>query len=245
MPDFFLDEFLDSEEMSKGSKSSSAKKEDASAPSKGQVEQLFKTIMAVANEDIVKKTNAVFAFEVKGAEEGRWYLDLKNGSGSAGKGESPSPADATLIMDSNDFVKMFQGGIFHPRRILYDISFCSITYSCLITQANWKQRMHSWPASWRLGEIWARPWNWKSWWVPCSPNCKRPFFFWWCVWDEEMHNRWKILINAISESLKWRHFFVRWWYWERIYTLFWECTILIVIEHSRKNRERKRSLVTA
>lgn len=110
LPDFFLDEFLNTEHMSKAtSKSSSAKKEDASAPGKGQVDQLFKTIMAVTNEEIVKKTNAVFAFEVKGAEEGHWYLDLKNGAGSAGKGESPSPADATLIMDSQDFVKMFQG----------------------------------------------------------------------------------------------------------------------------------------
>ncbi len=130
LPDFFLDEFLNTEHMSKAtSKSSSAKKEDASAPGKGQVDQLFKTIMAVTNEEIVKKTNAVFAFEVKGAEEGHWYLDLKNGAGSAGKGESPSPADATLIMDSQDFVKMFQGirvGILSSSRSI-TISFSNTT----------------------------------------------------------------------------------------------------------------------
>jgi putative sterol carrier protein len=110
MPDFFLDEFL--EDFSKKSipKPHAASKQDVPAGGgAGQVDQVFKTIMAVANEEIVKKTNAVFAFQVKGAEEGQWYLDLKNGSGSAGKGESPSPPDATLIMDSQDFIKMFQG----------------------------------------------------------------------------------------------------------------------------------------
>lgn len=104
MPDFFLDEFLTSDH----SKPKPAAKTDASA-GKGHVEQVFKTITAITNEEIVKKTNAVFAFQVTGAEEGHWYLDLKNGAGSAGKGESPTPADATLIMDSQDFVKMFQG----------------------------------------------------------------------------------------------------------------------------------------
>merc|ERR1712127_834182 len=78
MPDFFLDEVLD-------------------------------TIMALSSPEIVSKTNAIFAFNVTGAEEGKWYLDLKNGSGSAGKGEPPVAADATLIMDSRDFIKMFQG----------------------------------------------------------------------------------------------------------------------------------------
>lgn len=111
MPDFFLDEFLTSDHAApaKAKKvAATESKTDASA-GKGHVEQVFKTITAIMNEEIVKKTNAVFAFQVTGAEEGHWYLDLKNGSGSAGKGESPSPADATLIMDSADFVKMFQG----------------------------------------------------------------------------------------------------------------------------------------
>ncbi len=107
MPDFFLDEFL--EDFSKKSSPKKSVEATKDVPAGGAVDQVFKTIMAVANEEIVKKTNAVFAFQVKGAEEGQWYLDLKNGSGSAGKGESPSPPDATLIMDSQDFVKMFQG----------------------------------------------------------------------------------------------------------------------------------------
>lgn len=107
MPDFFLDEFLT--HGSKAEKPGEAKKD---VPA-GQVDQLFKNITAIINEEIVKKINAVYAFEVKGAEEGRWYLDLKNGAGSVGKGDSPSPADATLIMDGQDFVKMFQGKSHH------------------------------------------------------------------------------------------------------------------------------------
>jgi len=109
MPDFFLDEFLEDFSKKSSPQKSAGATQDVPAGRAGQVDQVFKTIMAVANEEIVKKTNAVFAFQVKGAEEGQWYLDLKNGSGSAGKGESPSPPDATLIMDSQDFIKMFQG----------------------------------------------------------------------------------------------------------------------------------------
>ena len=100
MPDFFLDEFLDQKPASASSSSS--------GPS-GQVDKVFDTIMALSSPEIVSKTNAIFAFNVTGAEEGKWYLDLKNGSGSAGKGEPPVAADATLIMDSRDFIKMFQG----------------------------------------------------------------------------------------------------------------------------------------
>lgn len=58
-------------------------------------------------------------------------------------------------------------------------------------------------------------------------------------------NHRKTLINAISESLKCVIFLDDDIERERkkIYTLFWGRTILIVIEYSRKNRERKRSLV--
>jgi len=102
MPDFFLDEFLTQAETSAPSST------EASSPA-GQVDKVFESIMALSSPEIVEKTKAVFAFDVTGAEQGKWYLDLKNGSGSAGKGESPLPADATLIMDTKDFVKMFQG----------------------------------------------------------------------------------------------------------------------------------------
>ena len=110
MPDFFLDEFLTQQPAHASSPSATG--------SAGQVDEVFKSIMALSSDDIVAKTNAVFAFNVTGAEEGKWYLDLKNGSGSVGKGEPPVPADATLIMDTNDFIKMFRGKLF-----LFPLSF--------------------------------------------------------------------------------------------------------------------------
>lgn len=106
LPDFFLDEFLTHNNKAA---TAEAAKEESKTVGKGQVEQVFKTLMGVLSEDVVKKTNAVYAFDVKGAEEGRWYLDLKNGAGSAGQGEPPSGADATFTMETENFVKMFQG----------------------------------------------------------------------------------------------------------------------------------------
>lgn len=44
-----------------------------------------------------------------GEHSGVWFLDLKSGSGSAGKGEPPVKADVVMTMDSSDFTKMFSG----------------------------------------------------------------------------------------------------------------------------------------
>ena len=44
-------------------------------------------------------------------DAGKWHLDLKNGSGSAGKGESPDGSDITFIMSEDMFVKMFAGKV--------------------------------------------------------------------------------------------------------------------------------------
>ena len=42
-------------------------------------------------------------------EEGQWYLDLKNGNGSIGKGAAPVAVNVTMTLSSEDFVKMFTG----------------------------------------------------------------------------------------------------------------------------------------
>ncbi|XP_034830919.1 hydroxysteroid dehydrogenase-like protein 2 isoform X1 [Maniola hyperantus] len=75
----------------------------------GQIPQLFGLIGKTITPELVKKTQAVFQFNVKGKEEGVWHLDLKNGDGTCGQGEPKNPADAVLTMDSNNFADMFAG----------------------------------------------------------------------------------------------------------------------------------------
>ncbi|XP_048482783.1 hydroxysteroid dehydrogenase-like protein 2 isoform X2 [Plutella xylostella] len=75
----------------------------------GQIPELFAAISKNMSADLVKKTQAVFQFNVKGKEEGVWHLDLKNGDGACGQGEPKHAPDATLTMDSNNFADMFAG----------------------------------------------------------------------------------------------------------------------------------------
>lgn len=44
-----------------------------------------------------------------GENSGVWFLDLKSGAGSTGKGEAPVKADVVMSMDSGVFSKMFAG----------------------------------------------------------------------------------------------------------------------------------------
>merc|ERR1719347_2052768 len=62
----------------------------------------------VINEDLVKKTDSVFSFSLTD-QKTEYFLDLKNGSGSCGKGKPSSDADATLSMTADNFNKMFAG----------------------------------------------------------------------------------------------------------------------------------------
>ncbi len=48
-----------------------------------------------------------FFLLLSGNEAGQWFLDLKNGAGSCGKGEKA--ADVTFSMNDGDFHKMFSG----------------------------------------------------------------------------------------------------------------------------------------
>lgn len=108
MPDFFLDVAPEKlvEFAAEGSHAASLKK--AAAPA-GKIEGLFLKIESLLSDEIVKKTGAVFEFNVKGEEAGLWFADLKNGTGKVGKGKSPVTADATLTMDSKHFFDMFSG----------------------------------------------------------------------------------------------------------------------------------------
>lgn len=119
MPDFFLDEFLDhsgagaaeAESIVARAEKPAIKKaaEAVAAAGTGDpIEAVFGQISAILNEDLVKKTNAVFSFTLSD-QKTDWYLDMKNGAGSCGKGKSPVESDATLTMTSANFNKMFAG----------------------------------------------------------------------------------------------------------------------------------------
>lgn len=105
MPDAFLDVSFDL------SVAHAQKKSNLAAGGGGQIEGLFQKIEASLSEEVVSKTNAIFHFNVKGDEEGQWFLDLKSGSGRCGRGDGGVQADAILTMDSKNFFDMFAGKI--------------------------------------------------------------------------------------------------------------------------------------
>ena len=105
LPDFFLDASSDELKTFKHIGGAGV----ASTGGDRKVAGLFAKIEKHLSKHLVKKTNAVFLFDINGAEESAWYLDLKNGSGKCGKGIGDAPADATLTMDSQNFFDMFAG----------------------------------------------------------------------------------------------------------------------------------------
>ncbi|KAK8383121.1 hypothetical protein O3P69_011562 [Scylla paramamosain] len=119
MPDFFLDEFdtaavEQAQKLGAKPKFMDGKIADSEKPvaaAGGQVAQVFAQIETFLNPELVDKTKAVFAFDVSGDEPGKWYIDLKNGSGACGQGDPPATPDATFVMNSNNFFKMFSGSL--------------------------------------------------------------------------------------------------------------------------------------
>jgi len=111
MPDFFLDEFL---EVQGGAERSEkivdmANKPAAAPKQSGDpIDAVFAQIGGLLNEDLVKKTNAIFSFSLSDKNT-HYFLDMKNSPGSCGQGKPAGDADATLTMTSNNFQKMFSG----------------------------------------------------------------------------------------------------------------------------------------
>ncbi|XP_011638942.1 hydroxysteroid dehydrogenase-like protein 2 [Pogonomyrmex barbatus] len=99
MIDFFLDEAVGRAKIFN----------ETNNPTETQMARIFNAINANLSSELVSKTGAIYKFNVKGKESGIWFLDLKNGNGSTGKGEPSQPADATLTMDSENFYAMFSG----------------------------------------------------------------------------------------------------------------------------------------
>ncbi|XP_071799762.1 hydroxysteroid dehydrogenase-like protein 2 [Asterias amurensis] len=111
LPDFFLpdEEPMDIKSQLEKGGGKPAFSEEAAAGS-GKIEKVFENIRGLLDESFVNSTKAVYQFELKGAEAGEWYVDLKNGSGSAGSGAAPGGSpDVIMKLDSADFLKMFQG----------------------------------------------------------------------------------------------------------------------------------------
>ncbi|KFM78513.1 Hydroxysteroid dehydrogenase-like protein 2, partial [Stegodyphus mimosarum] len=74
------------------------------------IEGVFNKIKSLLNEDLVNKTSGVYAFYITGPAEEVWFVDMKNGSGSIGKGDPPSgKADVTFTLDMESFIDMFNG----------------------------------------------------------------------------------------------------------------------------------------
>uniref|UniRef100_A0A4W3HUH8 Hydroxysteroid dehydrogenase-like protein 2 n=1 Tax=Callorhinchus milii TaxID=7868 RepID=A0A4W3HUH8_CALMI len=85
------------------------KAQTATAADKGPVAETFRILEKAVNADVVKGTQGVYQFELSGEHPGTWYIDLKNANGSLGHGAPPGKADVSMIMTSEDFVKMFAG----------------------------------------------------------------------------------------------------------------------------------------
>ncbi|CAK9811675.1 Hydroxysteroid dehydrogenase-like protein 2 [Anthophora plagiata] len=109
MLDFFLEENLPGLGLQNNMILSNMQKNASAAQSNEKIPQIFNAIKQNLNSELVNKTGAIFQFNVKGDEAGIWFVDLKNGKGSAGKGEPSHPPDATLTMDSQNFFAMFSG----------------------------------------------------------------------------------------------------------------------------------------
>lgn len=100
--ELMLDFFLDAEDFGKAGSS-------AVQTESGTIASIFAKIENYITPEVLEKTGATFQFDVKGEEEGTWFLDLKNAPGKAGKGKPDFVPDATLTMDSKDFFNLLSG----------------------------------------------------------------------------------------------------------------------------------------
>jgi NAD(P)-dependent dehydrogenase (short-subunit alcohol dehydrogenase family)/putative sterol carrier protein len=88
--------------------SSSAPASESSGGGSGILE-IMQKIEGLLTPELVKSTNAVFQFDVKGADEGQYFLDMKSGKGTVGKGAPPVKTDVTISVSGDDFIKLFNG----------------------------------------------------------------------------------------------------------------------------------------
>ncbi|XP_065063114.1 stomatin-like protein 1 isoform X2 [Rhopilema esculentum] len=71
--------------------------------------ELFAMTKGFLSEEIVKKIDAVFEFDISGNNGGMWCLDLRNGQGYVGKGKAPCDPDVRIRIKDTDFQSMYYG----------------------------------------------------------------------------------------------------------------------------------------
>ncbi|XP_077441805.1 hydroxysteroid dehydrogenase-like protein 2 [Vanacampus margaritifer] len=110
LPDFFLDQAPEAlaQQMEQHGATPAFKPPPSSSPG-GPIESTFEVIRGVLSEELVKSTKALYQFDLSGEHAGVWFLDLKNGTGGAGRGQPDADPDVVMTMDSSDFSKMFAG----------------------------------------------------------------------------------------------------------------------------------------
>jgi len=54
-------------------------------------------------------TNATIAFDLSGAEGGKWWVHIHDGQAESGKGDPATTPNLTLLADSGDWVKIMTG----------------------------------------------------------------------------------------------------------------------------------------
>jgi len=69
------------------------------------VQEVLGRIKAVASEAIVKQVGAIYLFDVK--EQGKYFIDFKNGGGQVGEGDPGTKADVTISMNEDVFLQIF------------------------------------------------------------------------------------------------------------------------------------------
>ncbi|KAK6174662.1 hypothetical protein SNE40_017897 [Patella caerulea] len=111
IPDFFLDseepKVLHKQMTDQGAKPAF----DVSTDDPNSPAQTFNHIESLLSPDLVQSTKGIYQFKLTGNDAGKWYIDLKNGSGAVGEGEAPGGATCTMTMDSGDFKEMFAGNL--------------------------------------------------------------------------------------------------------------------------------------
>lgn len=106
MPDGFIEGYSPEE---RDSRTGTTESTSHRGPVKS-VREVIDEMKSFCNKELVQGANGVFEFHLGGKEAGIWHLDLKNNAGSAGSGAyHGGEVDSTMILDSEDFVKLFTG----------------------------------------------------------------------------------------------------------------------------------------